>query len=97
MPPTSHAWVVPEGEAMVTLVEAELMPTQPVSIAAVDVVVTPGTVAEIAAAPAVLEALPSIGVVGSTPEYRAMPAPFATVLDKVHVRALGSDGPTTWR
>jgi hypothetical protein len=68
LPPISHASLIPGGDVMVTLVAAELMPRQPVSLAAPDVVVTPGTVAEVEDDPVAVDAIPSVGEAGSTPE-----------------------------
>ena len=80
----SHAWVMPTGEPIVMEAALASMLMQPVSIVLTVVVVTPGTVPVLAAAPLAVLAATSIGVTASTPEYRTMPAPFATAELRVH-------------
>jgi hypothetical protein len=69
---------MPAGDPMVAEVALALMLTQPVSIVPAVVVVTPGRLAFLLAEPLAVVAATSSGVTGSTPEYRAMPPPFAT-------------------
>jgi len=58
---------MPDGEAMVTDVAPELMPTQPMSIAFGPEVVTLGSVAAVLEAPEAIAGAPSIGWLGLTP------------------------------
>jgi hypothetical protein len=67
---------MPTGDEIVSVVALELTPMQPTTIALAVVVVTPGTVPEVAEAPAALEAGPSRPL---APEYRAMPPPLVTL------------------
>jgi len=74
----SHASDMPDGEVRMIDVELELIPRQPTSMAPLEVVVTPGTGADVDDAPLALLGVPSRGLAWSTPVYLAMPAPFVT-------------------
>ena len=63
LPPTSQASLMPTGDESTIVVELELMPTQPTSMAPAAVVVRPGTTAVVADGPLALEGKTSSGVV----------------------------------
>jgi hypothetical protein len=85
LPPMSQAWVIPAGEAIVTVADEELIAMQPTIIALALAVLTPAMVADVLDGPVAVLAVVSRGVVVSAPEYRAMPAPFLTEPESVHL------------
>jgi hypothetical protein len=84
---------MPLGDESVIVVELELMPRQPTSMAPVVLVVTPGTAAGAAARPLALLGPASSGLVGWTPVYLAIPPPLATDPDRTQLKLPGSEAP----